>query len=305
MLRPWLRAQFAYDDRINFAEARQDMGKAEVTHTRGFVSIDSGQVHYRHVASTRGFPLVLLHGAPASSVALVPLLEALGASRPVYAPDCPGMGDSARLPGIVADAPPDLAALASAIWQAVDALGLDRVDLYGCLTGARIAVEMAVTAPGRVRRLVLDGISLLDDAERDDYLEHYIPRIAPDQIGSQFNATWHFCRDQYLFLPWYKKDAVHRRAIGLPPADHLHTKVVDVLKSIENLPAILRASLNYPVRERMSRLRVPTLAEAGLLEFLSDLSIMQTPMIEPLTASPERLAAKSAEIVEFLDVADQ
>ena len=44
--------------------------------------------------------------------------------------------------------------------DALTALGLDAVDLYGTHTGASIASMIALKHPKRVRRLVLDGVGL-------------------------------------------------------------------------------------------------------------------------------------------------
>jgi len=96
---------------------------------RGFVSIAEGQVHYRHAAGPARpeCPLVMLHASPGSSLMLVPLIAAFGASRPVYALDTLGNGDSVR----PASAEPPLEYFADAHLRAIDALGLDTFDLYG------------------------------------------------------------------------------------------------------------------------------------------------------------------------------
>ena len=83
------------------------------------------------------------------------LLAELGRDRFALAPDTLGNGDSCA-PAAEA---PDIAYFADATCRLLEALGLGRVDLYGAHTGARIATEIALTRPDRVRKLVLDGFN--------------------------------------------------------------------------------------------------------------------------------------------------
>ena len=67
---------------------------------RGFVSIAEGQVHFRRNGDAgAGRPLVLIHMSPVASGFLVPLMDALGDTRPLFAPDTLGNGDSAAPEG--------------------------------------------------------------------------------------------------------------------------------------------------------------------------------------------------------------
>jgi pimeloyl-ACP methyl ester carboxylesterase len=136
---------------------------------RGFVEVPGGQVHYRETGRGRGRPLVLIHASPGSSLMLAPIVAAFGTTRHAVAPDTAGNGDSA------VDLPetPDIAAFARHHLAALDALGLDRFDLYGTHTGASIAAEIALTAPTRVRRLILDGVGLYTAAEQAEMLARY------------------------------------------------------------------------------------------------------------------------------------
>ena len=95
---------------------------------------------------------------------------------------------------------------------------------------------------------------------RAEYLAHNSPQVAPDAMGSQFNWAWHYCRDQYLFWPWYERTAEARREIGLPSAEFLHDLVVEVLKALPTYHISYRAAARYPKRERLPLVRVPTLA---------------------------------------------
>ncbi|MDX2145049.1 MAG: alpha/beta fold hydrolase [Rhodospirillaceae bacterium] len=125
-----------------------------------------GQMHVRVARPAPGNPvlfppLVCLHQSPKSGKQMEALIKTLGRDRVCYAPDFPGFGDSAPPPR-----PPTVADYAAAIGDLLDAWGHVPVDFYGYHTGALSAVELAIARPTQVRRLVLVGLPLLDDAER-------------------------------------------------------------------------------------------------------------------------------------------
>jgi hypothetical protein len=77
--------------------------------------------------------------------------------------------------------------------------------------------------------------------------------------GEHLVTAWNRARDALLFAPWHR----HGRDNVLQPlADELdplliHQRALDLLKCRESLPAIVRAQLAYPLRERLSTLRQP------------------------------------------------
>ena len=227
---------------------------------RGFVDVAHGQVHYRAMGSREEeVPLVMLHGNPGSSAMLLPLIERVGRSRQVIAPDTPGLGDSTPLPS----ERPEIADYAAAMLDALEALGIERCDLYGSHTGANVAVEMAIARPGRIGQLVLDGIALYTASERAEYLERYAPPIPYDHEGRHLLWAWHFVRDQWLFWPWFKRDRDHRRALDLPDPAYLHAVVLDVLKTLPTFRLGYAASFRYAKEDRLPLLRVPTLVASA------------------------------------------
>lgn len=252
---------------------------ARVDVRRGFVEIAEGQVHYREagVPVPGKAPLVLLHASPGSAKTLEPLLRALGAHRHVLAPDTLGNGDSpAPATGQV-----ELAYFADAHRRALEAMRIEHFDLYGTHTGANIACELSIQYPARVRSLILDGIGLYGEQEQIEMLAHYVPKVSIDQNGSQFHLIWSFVRDAYLFWPWYRKDSEHRRPTGLPGADALHDKVVEVLKAARTFHIPYQAALAYDKKARLPLIRVPTLvtcaADDMLFEYLDGVrSLMPT-----------------------------
>ncbi len=232
---------------------------------RGFVDLAHGQVHYR-VGGRAGAPaLVMIHPSPGSSKQLEPLIQALVArGHRVLAPDTAGNGDSDALP-MAQPGIPDLAAQALA---ALDALGLDRFALYGSHTGASIAMEIAIAHPGRVAGLVIDGMGLYSSGLQSEVLDRYAREIAPDAEATHLMKVWHFCRDQFLFWPYYNRTAEGRLPGGLPDDGALHDFSVEVLKALRTYHLSYRAAFRHPKRDRLPLLRVPVLVCASVSDML-------------------------------------
>ena len=231
---------------------------------REFVALREGQLHLRRLeapANGTNHPVpatLLLHPSPASSWFLQGLMIELrkaGCNAALIAPDTLGNGDSAP-PGIDQ---PDIAYFADSMRRMIDALALDRVDLYGSHTGARIACEFAAACPDRVRRVVLDGIIEYDDDMRNAIIENYAPRIEPDEFGRQFVWAFNFVRDQALHFPWFMRDPEHRLSGPVPPAAVLHRAALDVLKALDTYSDPYIAAFRYRAYERMPGIEAPVL----------------------------------------------
>jgi pimeloyl-ACP methyl ester carboxylesterase len=235
------------------------MSTSSIQPRRGFADVVGGQVHYWEAGNGDGLPLIMLHPSPGSARMLRPLLCVMAVSRRVMALDTRGNGDSSPLP----DQAPEIADFAAATLEVIDALGIDRFDLFGSHTGASIAAEIAIQAPRRVHRLILESMGLWDAALQIEHLAKNAPRIEPDVIGSQLIWAWHYCRDQHLFWPWYDRRAEARLAVDLPDAAVLHEFVVEVLKAISSYHMSYRAAARYPKRDRLQLIRTTTLVASA------------------------------------------
>jgi pimeloyl-ACP methyl ester carboxylesterase len=110
------------------------------------VSADGFAIRYLDGGS--GPPLVCFHGAGG----LHPSRghELLARTRRVIAFEAPGFGESP-----VNDRSGSLRELAATMLTAIDALGLERFDLWGTSFGGKLALCLAVDAPAGVQALVL------------------------------------------------------------------------------------------------------------------------------------------------------
>ncbi|MEM1089888.1 MAG: alpha/beta fold hydrolase [Pseudomonadota bacterium] len=253
---------------------------------RHFVRLAEGLVHYREAGAAQpGLPILMMHASPASSAFLEPLMIELGQTRRVIAPDTLGNGDSAPL---LQDSPA-LSDYADSMARFLSALHIDRCDVYGTHTGSHIGVELALAQPERVAHLAMHGIAVLSDEEREEFLTHYAPPQAPDDIGGQFNWAFHYVRDQMIFYPHFRKTPAHIRFGGHLEPEFLHTLVVGLLKNLTHYHKTYHAVFRHPIIEQLALLEVP----ACLLTHAED----------PLRDATETVSARVSR-VEVLDLLD-
>lgn len=150
------QATFVPEEAAEEGPARQDV---EVAGTRlRYVQVGDGDR-----------AVVLLHGFGGDKDTWLFNLDALAEGRTVYALDLPGHGESGKE---VADG--SVAGLAATVSGALDALGIDRVDLVGHSMGAAVAMAVAAAAPGRVRSLALLAPAGLGQEINTGYLRGFV-----------------------------------------------------------------------------------------------------------------------------------
>lgn len=263
---------------------------------RAFLRLDEGLIHYRErPGSDAQPPLLLLHASPNSSQSLEPILSAYAPGRRLIAPDTPGCGDSVR-PAVEQ---PEIADYADLMERFCEALGLGAVDIFGSHTGAHIGLELAVQKPGRVRRLVVDGLLVLADTEREDYLANYAPHKAPDEAGSQFHWAWQYIRDQMIFFPHFRKDLEHLRAGGIFEPGFLHHMTMDILRSLETYHLTYEAVFRHTVAQALRDLACPVCwLDTGEGYLDTGLELMRATVAQAsvvsLTHTPDDFAAEIA-----------
>ncbi len=285
--------------RANGAAADQPT-LASTSVLRGFLTIGPGQIHFRYRKPARSAhqPLLMLHGFPSSAWILEPYVAALGKDRDVFAFDLMGMGDSTGLP----QPEPTIADLASAVADGLEALGIDECDVYGTLTGARVATELALIQPQRVRKLILDEPGVQPPEEIAEFLEHYMPSLAIDQEGSQFARIFTFCRDAYIWFPWYRRTVeTQRNWVDLPSARVLHLKTMEILKSMDHITGVFEASEKYPVAEKLAQLTLPTLVTEDGHPLISGAELLELPRIEAVSATDQAVNRHADRFRRFLD----
>lgn len=253
---------------------------------RGYFECRYGQLHVHNAIPPgggfdEGTPLIILHQAPQSGLSFAAFLPLLGRDRSVYAPDLPGFGSS--------DPPfsrPSISDYAAAITDFCDSMRFRQVDVLGYGSGSFVAVEIALTRPNVIRRVVCVGLPIVTESEREAFRRAPWP-VRPTEDGSYLAAEWERTRTS---------------AQGLP-IERLARSFADKLRNGPHAWWGLQAAFDYPARDRVGRVSQPTLIvrphdeswEATLRarELLPRARILELPDLsaEVFEAAPERLAA--------------
>jgi pimeloyl-ACP methyl ester carboxylesterase len=125
---------------------------------KAYADIPEGQIHYR-IEGT-GEPILLLHAAVSSSDEYERVIPFLSKKYCAIAMDFLGNGNSEPAPR-----PYSVADHARTVVSFMDSLGIKKAIIVGQHIGAKMAVELAVTRPERVRKLVLSNIGFYPKPE--------------------------------------------------------------------------------------------------------------------------------------------
>ncbi|HEY6644648.1 alpha/beta fold hydrolase [Povalibacter sp.] len=274
---------------------------------RAFVRIREGLVHYRHVGVAGGkrsrgsrIPLYLAHAGPGSSRGMEGLMRRLGGSRVLLAPDTLGHGDSAP-PDVAA---PDVAYYADSVVRILDALDIEQIDYYGAHTGAHIGCELALRAPGRVRRLILDGVTVFPAEVREEYLERYAPPMLPDEFGRHLPWAWQFVRDMSSYFPHYRREVAYRLQNNVPSPESLHAGVLDVLKALKTYHLGYHAVFRHEIEKRLPLLSLPVMCMGRdsdpVTRYLDQAAALVPGVRKELVRRSDGVNAAAAVIEDFL-----
>ncbi len=219
---------------------------------RRYVWVAGRQIHYR--TAGHGPPVVMLHPSPLSSAAVLPMAQTLAEHFTVVALDTPGYGQSDPLP----DPGKTLQDYAHFLALTLDALGLERVCLYGAATGAQLAVAFGLQYPQRAAQVVMDAAGHVDDEECARILEDYFPDIAPASDGSHLPRIWQASRDLAVFFPWSQRCRATRLPIDVPQPGLIQHTVQGYLDAGSDYARAYRAAFLHERAAPVQALAVPT-----------------------------------------------
>ncbi len=138
------------------------------------ISTSRGRISISEAGS--GPAALMIHGLGATKVSFLPTLAALAPNgHRAIAVDLPGFGDSDKpVMGTY-----NARFFAQSMTALLDALELDRVDVIGNSMGGRVALELGLTAPERVRRLVMlaPALAWLRGRPFAPYLRFVVPQL--------------------------------------------------------------------------------------------------------------------------------
>jgi pimeloyl-ACP methyl ester carboxylesterase len=146
------------------------------------VQVNGMQMHYE--ISGEGDPLVVLHGAYMSIPAMGGIIPRLAETHQVYAVEMQGHGRTNDI-----GRPITYPALADDVAAFMDAVGLDRADVFGYSMGAAVGLQLAIRHPEKVDQLVAASVSY-DASGWQPAFTAMIPTMTPDMfVGSPMEAA--------------------------------------------------------------------------------------------------------------------
>ncbi len=157
--------------------AAATLAQAETAEVNGL------QMHYE--VSGEGDPLIVLHGAYMSIPAMGAINPMLAETHQGYAVEMQGHGRTNDI-----DRPITYPTLADDVAAFMDAVGLERVDVFGYSMGAGVGLQFAIRNPDRVDQLVLASVSY-DESGWQPEMVAMIPQMTPAMIaGTPMEAAF-------------------------------------------------------------------------------------------------------------------
>ena len=137
-----------------------------------FAQANGLAIHYLAAGET-GSPVILLHGYAQNSHMWRPLMEVLGKTHRVIAPDLRGFGDTTK-----AETGYDKKSMAQDVHALARSLGIEKAAIAGHDIGLMVAYAYAAQFPGEVDRIAL--------------LDAFIPGVGDTTNLFLLKDLWHF-----------------------------------------------------------------------------------------------------------------
>ena len=219
-----------------------------------FVDANGTRFAYRRFGNQGGTPIVLLQHFMGNLDNYDPAItDALATGREVILTDNAGVGLS------TGTAPETVAEMARDVASLIDAIGLERVDLFGFSMGGFVAQQIVVDRPELVRRLVLVGTG----PRGGEGIGELDPDVAP-----LFTTTYD--PQDLMWLPIFFSRSSKSQAAGRDFLDRIRerTEDRDVPVSEATVTAHLAAAREWGLAapdgyEQLKRICHPTLVVNG------------------------------------------
>ena len=147
------------------------------------VEVNGMEMYYE--VSGAGDPLVVLHGAYMNIPSMGEIIPMLAESHRVYALEFQGHGRTTDI-----DRPITYESLADDVAAFLDAVGLERADVFGYSMGAGTGLQLAIRHPDKVDRLVAASAPMDASGFQPAFTE-LIPQMTPDMVmGSVLETSY-------------------------------------------------------------------------------------------------------------------
>ena len=208
---------------------------------RAYANIPAGQIHYR--IEGIGESLLLLHAAVTSSGEYSRVIPFLSKNYCVIAMDFLGNGDSDNAPY-----PYQIPDHAQTVVNFMDCLGIKQVTIVGHHAGASVAVEVALTWPDRVNKLVLSGLGIRAKSGEG----------MPFKDPQNFTSPVEIKPDGSHLMEWWR-----RANLWGDPPDIAEERVLEYIKAGSRGEELHWASGAYDLELRLPFINCPTLVLIG------------------------------------------
>lgn len=147
------------------------------------VDVNGMEMYYE--VSGEGEPLVILHGAYMNIPAMGGIIPKLAETHKVYALEFQGHGRTEDI-----DRPITYPNLADDVAAFMDAVGIEKADVFGYSMGAAAGLQLAIRHPEKVDQLVAASVSYDLSGAQPEFLA-MIPTMTPEMfIGSPMEDAW-------------------------------------------------------------------------------------------------------------------
>ncbi len=197
-------------------------------------------LHFIFFREKAAIPLVLLHGFMGSAASFAPLVSFLPKEMGAVGIDLPGHGQSLFSGSSCVDSLRSFEDVSAMILEDLLRANIGRFSLYGYSMGGRIAQQVALYAPERVRHLIVEsaGFGIADPQERHERYDQDCRLFDEIRSKADFDAfldRWH---DLALFRTLPSEIKAKRKA-EKRKNDFYQLKKAMALLSVGNQPYLL------------------------------------------------------------------
>jgi pimeloyl-ACP methyl ester carboxylesterase len=161
---------------LSFAQQENSSGK--------YVDVNGMKIYYE--VSGKGDPIIVLHGAHMNIMTMGKIIPMLAETHEVYALEFQGHGHTADI-----DRPITYQNLAGDVADFMEAVGLEKADVFGYSMGAQVGLQLAISQPQKVNKLIFVSGAYDLEGWQPAYGD-FIPQMTPEMfLAMPFFAEKH------------------------------------------------------------------------------------------------------------------
>lgn len=161
---------------MRFIAAKED----NLQRTSGYVEVNNLKMYYEIFGQEVPFsiPLIVLHGAYMNIPSMGDIIPRLAGTHKVFALEFQGHGRTADI-----DRPITYPNLADDVAGFIDAIGLEKADVFGYSVGAVVGLQLAIRHPEKVNKLVAASAAYDLEGWQPEY-RAFIPQMTVEMMTS-------------------------------------------------------------------------------------------------------------------------